>query len=214
VHNTLTSREPCGTVSALILALELYHLLRDVRGAAETHHNLAMALRDLGLLSRAERHVNEAVRLAHQAMDRALLGLTIMGRSELAIARGDWANAQRDAFAARAIAEAACDRHGVAEAHRLQARITLGRRHHRQALEQATLGRTIAAELDAGLLVAECGALQALASRGLGDGGAAERLRREAAEGFRTRGAVHLLRRLEADWAAAGAARDPLGQSH
>lgn len=184
-------------------ALGAYEAVGDVRGTAQTHHNLGLACRDLGGLHEADRHVEEAVRLADLSRDPPLLALAMMGRAEVAIAREDFVEAGRDLESAADLASQADDRFGVAEAHRLRALLALRQGEVETALSHATTGRDQAQELKAGVLAAECAAVGALALRALERGPEAESLYLEAVAELREHGALHALRRIEKDWARA-----------
>lgn len=184
-------------------ALVAYEALGDVRGAAQTHHNLGLACRDLGGLHEADRHVEEAVRLADLSRDPPLLALTLMGRAEVAIAREDLEEAGRDLEAAADLACQADDQFGVAEAHRLRALLALQRGEPETALAHATAAGNQARELSAAVLAAECAALGAVALRALQRGREAEVLYLEAVTALREQGALHALRRIEKTWARA-----------
>ena len=184
-------------------ALVAYEALGDVRGAAQTHHNLGLACRDLGGLHEADRHVEEAVRLADLSRDPPLLALTLMGRAEVAFAREDLEEAGRDLEAAADLACQAGDQFGVAEGHRLRALLALRYGELESALAHATAARNQARELSAAVLAAECAALGALALRALQRGREAEVLYLEAVTALREQGALRALRRIEKEWARA-----------
>jgi tetratricopeptide (TPR) repeat protein len=112
---------------------------------AETHHNIAISLRDLGDHVSALRATDEAVRIAGGVGDEALAALTLAGRAELHLLLSDVDLAAAELDRAGSAAEHVQDHAGLAEVWRLQAGIARarGRDHEAAALlgRAAALGR-------------------------------------------------------------------------
>jgi len=70
-------------------AIPSYQRLGDIRGLAETHHNLAISLRHSGQHHEAEDHERQAISYASESRNAALETLARLGLGELALARGD-----------------------------------------------------------------------------------------------------------------------------
>lgn len=71
------------------LAVPVYQRLGELRGLAETFHNLAITHRDLGDLSQADEYERRAMEYAREARAERLLLMARAGRAELALRRGD-----------------------------------------------------------------------------------------------------------------------------
>src|SRR5262249_39889935 len=118
---------PSEAISLYRSALAVYLRLDDDTGAGQTWHNLGLVLRNQGQSVAAAEAADAAVRYAERSRDRGLLALALMGRGELKTDAGDLANAAQDLGLALDIATMAGDAVGVAEAHRLSARLALKR---------------------------------------------------------------------------------------
>lgn len=70
------------------LAVPAYQRLGFTAGLAETHHNMALALRELGHLDQADRNARRAIDYAREAGNRRLLAMAQVGRAELMLRRG------------------------------------------------------------------------------------------------------------------------------
>ncbi|MHB1071985.1 MAG: tetratricopeptide repeat protein [Gemmatimonadaceae bacterium] len=82
------------------LAVPLYQRLGELRGLAETYHNLAITHRDLGDLARADDHEQRAIEFARQAGADHLVVMARVGRAKLALLAGDHPVAAARALAA------------------------------------------------------------------------------------------------------------------
>ncbi len=71
------------------LAVPLYQRLGELRGLAETYHNLAISHRDLGELARADEYEQRAIEFARQAGADHLVVMARVGRAKLALLDGD-----------------------------------------------------------------------------------------------------------------------------
>jgi len=71
------------------LAVPAYQRLGHAAGLAETHHNMALALRELGQLEAADRQERRAIDFARQAGSGRLLAIAQVGRAELSLRRGE-----------------------------------------------------------------------------------------------------------------------------
>jgi tetratricopeptide (TPR) repeat protein len=101
------------------LAVPAYQRLGFVAGLSETHHNMALALRELGQLELADKQQLRAIEFAREAGDSRLLAMTQVGRAELALRRGEPAVAQAGARLGAAEYAAIADAVGEADALRL-----------------------------------------------------------------------------------------------
>src|SRR5207245_10218749 len=66
------------------------------QGVAECHHNLGITYREQGEFDRALAEADEAVATAEASGDRTLSALTLRGRAEIRVARGEPELARRD----------------------------------------------------------------------------------------------------------------------
>jgi len=78
------------------IAVAAFERVGSPAGAAECHHNLAITYREQGALDRAIEEANVAVAQAEAAADQSLAALTLRGRAEIRVARGELAAAQQD----------------------------------------------------------------------------------------------------------------------
>jgi tetratricopeptide (TPR) repeat protein len=96
-------------VDALVmyqLAVPAYQRLGNTRGLAESYHNMAISYRDLGELQRADECEQQAIEFARAVPAARLAALARIGWAELALRRGDSAEAaaaleRASGFAAR-----------------------------------------------------------------------------------------------------------------
>jgi tetratricopeptide (TPR) repeat protein len=70
-------------------ALAAWQQAGQLRGMAETHHNIEISRRDLGDLQGALQATEEAMRLALELQDDALVGRALTGRADLHLRLGD-----------------------------------------------------------------------------------------------------------------------------
>lgn len=108
-------------------ALAAYQQAGNARGMAETHHNMAISWRALGNAPRARDADDEAVRLALQAADPTLLGLTLAGRAEAHLMMGDHALAAAELAQATAAYAHVRFTAGIPEVKRVQAAVARAR---------------------------------------------------------------------------------------
>jgi tetratricopeptide (TPR) repeat protein len=127
-------------------ALAAYQQAGHVRGIAETHHNIAITLRDQANLRAAIGAAEEAVRLATQVADEQLIALSSTFRAELHLALGD------PAFAAVELDRAAeryvriSFRAGLPEVWRVQAAVARARGDLKGAASQLRHAAKLAAD--------------------------------------------------------------------
>ena len=108
-------------------ALAAYQQAGNIRGMAETFHNMAISLRALGNGPLACEAGDEAVRLALQAADPTLLGLTLVGRAEAHLLMGDHALAAIELGQAAAAYAHVGFSAGIPEVRRVQAAVARAR---------------------------------------------------------------------------------------
>lgn len=71
------------------LAVPSYQRAGHTAGLGETHHNIAITLRDLNRFDEADRHERRAIAFAHEMGDRRLQAMARVGRAELCLLRGE-----------------------------------------------------------------------------------------------------------------------------
>lgn len=79
------------------LAVPAYQRLGASAGLAETHHNMALALRELRKLDLADKQERRAIAYAREAGNKRLLAMAQVGRAELSLRRGEAAVAEAGA---------------------------------------------------------------------------------------------------------------------
>ncbi len=79
------------------LAVPAYQRLGASAGLAETHHNMALALRELRQLDLADKQERRAIAYAREAGNKRLLAMAQVGRAELSLRRGEAAIAEAGA---------------------------------------------------------------------------------------------------------------------
>jgi tetratricopeptide (TPR) repeat protein len=85
------------SLSLYRLAVPAYQRLGFTVGLAETHHNMALALRELEQLDAADRQERRAIEFARDAGNARLLAIAHVGRAELSLRRGEAAVAHAGA---------------------------------------------------------------------------------------------------------------------
>lgn len=181
-------------------ALTVFEAAESSVGEAQTCHNLAILQRESGHSEEAAGFADRAVRAARRSGDFALESLTLAGRAEAALKRGDLDRARRDALAARRVARRAKDGLGLAEAARLSGAIALAEGHPTEALREARLGYQRAQAHGALQIATECAELAARACRMLQRIRQSRRFYRLAVDGYNSLGAGPALRRLHKHW--------------
>lgn len=78
-----------SALSMYQLAVPVYQRLGDMRGLAQTYHNLAIVHRDLGDYASGDEHEVRAIQFAQQAGAERLVLMARVGRAELALRRAD-----------------------------------------------------------------------------------------------------------------------------
>jgi tetratricopeptide (TPR) repeat protein len=178
-------------------ALLAYQRLGDRRGTAQTYHNLGLAFRERQDWEDADAAALQAVRHAEEVGDGSLLALTVTGRSESHIERGELGLARQELLRAEKLSRESHDDVGLAEARRLAALLALKAGSLEEAADQALAARAAAEKLGILQMQAECAGLAAVALGRLGRTGEADRYRTEALELFDRLGAKKLRQDLE-----------------
>lgn len=181
-------------------ALGVYEAIGDMRGIAETCHNMALGLRESGALDRAWESSGRAVECAEQVGDPGLIALTLLGRAELSIESASYDEAMGDIERAELLAWAEGNEPHRLEAARLSALVALRRGNAEEAYRGASLVQARASEAQFALLAAEGRSLAALALKALGRHTEAVGAREAATVAFRTLGATAHLARLSREW--------------
>src|SRR5436190_18406109 len=78
------------------IALAAFERAALPQGVAECRHNLAVSYREQGALDRALAEADQAVAQAEPTGDRILWAMTLRGRAEIRVARGELGLAQRE----------------------------------------------------------------------------------------------------------------------
>jgi tetratricopeptide (TPR) repeat protein len=151
------------------MAIPVYQRLGNVNGIAETYHNTAIALRKVDRLEQADDHERRAAEFARQVKNEHLVALTLVGRAEISLLRGDAALAEATAtFAARELGTVP-DPSRQADAIRLcgTARYALGKfAEARESLNDAV---ALAADSGSALIEAESRWARAQVAKAMGD---------------------------------------------
>jgi tetratricopeptide (TPR) repeat protein len=160
------------------LAIPAYQRLGNVRGLAESYHNMAITYRDAGRLERADECEQRAVEFARAAASPRLVAMARTGRADISLQRGDARLAEAGARrAARDFAEVA-DPVGEANALRVVGVASLALERADDA--RAALDRAVALAREHGSALIEAEALRARAELEARTG-ADEAARRDAA---------------------------------
>ncbi len=111
------------------IAIPSYQRLGNVNGLAESYHNAAIVLRKAQRLAEADDHEQRAANFARQVHNDHLVALTLVGRAEISLLRGDAALAEATALRAAGRLAAVPDPVRRADAIRLcgTARLALGK---------------------------------------------------------------------------------------
>jgi tetratricopeptide (TPR) repeat protein len=174
-------------------ALNAYRRLDDPRGQCESGHNLALVYRQCGNLARALQFAELAVGAADRLGDPGLRGLSLLGRAEIAMARGDAGAARADLATARRFLSTGTDPLTELEADRLDALLSLSERRPRAALRRASRAYLRSVAAGALQLQAECAMVVDRAAWVMRRPGTARRFRRIAVEALQALGARTLL---------------------
>jgi hypothetical protein len=181
-------------------ALLAFEELGDLRGIAETSHNLALTHRLAGALADASSYCARSVAAAEQLGEHGLLSLALLGRSELLIEQESFDEASADIDRAELLAWMGGNEPHRLEADRLRAVVSLRRGQPMCAYERVEPVRVRAAELGCALIAAQAGAVSALALLAGPDRARAEVAREWAVASLRALGAVEILERFHEEW--------------
>lgn len=195
-------RHPLQAMDLFFRALAIHEEEGDAVGMAQVHHNLGLAHRDLGGFPRAEAHVAQAVHWATQAWDPPLRGLVILGRAELAIARGDLSAATRDLTEGRELATTSSDAYGIGDGHRILALLRLHEGRPAAARDAARDAIRRAESLGATILVVESMAVHARTLHALGQATEAGEEHSRMLARLQALDAPRLAHRLEQEWSS------------
>jgi len=180
--------------------LEVFEMLGDTRGIAETCHNLALELYKAGAPAVAREANQRAVERAQQLGEAGLIALTLLGRAELRIESGALDDARVDIERAEQLAWDEGNEPHRLEAERLLGVIALRSGDPTEAHRRAALVHARAAEAQFAVLSAEARSLAALALKALGRHTEAVASRDGATVALRSLGAAGHLARLSRDW--------------
>lgn len=109
------------------LALACFQRLGEVRGQAETYHNLGITYRDLGLPAESDAFFAQAAGRAREAGDDALFGFALAARAELALQQQNLAVAEGASRQAMMRFDTSATPYGQAEALKLSGMIAARR---------------------------------------------------------------------------------------
>lgn len=196
-----------SALSMYQLAVPVYQRLGDMRGLAQTFHNLAIVHRDLGDYSSGDDHEVRAIQFAQQAGAERLELMARVGRAELALRRADHELALVGALSAGRASAANGDRETQADAWRCagEASTALGLNGDARRL----LDEAIALARDAGQALIEAEALLASArlsmhmnerDRARGEAAAAEERFRQLRGRSGLERTIELLRALDSSY--------------
>jgi tetratricopeptide (TPR) repeat protein len=122
------------------LAIPAYQRLGSALGLAQTYHNMAISLRDLGQYTRADDCERRAIEHARRAESPRLVALALLGRADLSLRSGDAALAEAGARRAADSFDALRDPINAADARRVVGAALLAQRRldaARDALDDA-----------------------------------------------------------------------------
>jgi len=185
-------------------ALNAWVVLGDRRGMAEVHHNLAQYHRRRGDAREAEAACDQAVEAADRHGETGLLALTLLGRAEIRIEEGAFAEATRDIDRAELLAWSAGNALNRLEAERLRALVALREGKARCAHVLAEAARVRAVKAGFTLLAAETASVAALALRADGREREAGVAREGVLAAYRKLDAAEPLGRFEREWEGVG----------
>lgn len=197
---TYLRNDTLGALTLFRSALLSYQRLGDRKGMAEAYHNLGIIFREMEEWGDAMDAAQEAIRLAEQVGERALIGLAATGRAEISVARDELALAQQELYRAGQMARDSGDELGIIEVGRVQALLYLAGGDYQKAADQAESARAAAEQANALVLQAECAAVAARSWRRLNQPERAELRRQEALRLFDTQGARRRVEELELQW--------------
>jgi tetratricopeptide (TPR) repeat protein len=120
IINNLRGRH-AEAIGSWEIALAAFDRASLPQGVAECHHNLGITHREQGALDRALAEADRAVAQAEAAGDRTLWALTLRGRAEIRVVRGELDLARRDLDQVREIRSRLLDTVGEAEDLRITA---------------------------------------------------------------------------------------------
>lgn len=182
--------EPELAMTAYQRALASYQRLQYGRGLAQSHYNLAIVYRDLGLAKDAENHFNLALQHAESSQSEDVIGLAETERALLRIHSGDPALGERMAQNAVDRMSRISDPLGAANAVRALAAAASVRGEHSLALARLQSALDTVEKHPDLLLRAEIQRDRALIFLQMREPIAAVDTLRDAVEGFEALGAV------------------------
>jgi tetratricopeptide (TPR) repeat protein len=171
-------------------ALAAYQRLGNVRGLAETHHNLGISYRDLGFDRDADTHFSRAAELSEEAGLEDVIALAEAERAGLRVRWRDGRLAGEMARRALERFQRISDPTGAAQAIRIMGLAALAEGDADEAEARLTEALEIARAHDDALLHAEVQRDRGMLLRDRGDAGAAREALTDAAEHFQLIGAA------------------------
>ncbi|MGE0442373.1 MAG: tetratricopeptide repeat protein [Gemmatimonadales bacterium] len=185
------------------MAVPAYQRLGATGDLAGVFHNLAITLRDLGQLDAADDHERRAMEYAEEAGNERVLAIARAGRGEISLRTGEYAVAAASAARAAGALEALGDPLSAADALRIMALAEANLGRPERAADAIDNAVTIAEEVGAALIHAECLRARAEIRLKAGDRAGALADVGQAARAFRDLGATPELAAVEAWWSAA-----------
>jgi tetratricopeptide (TPR) repeat protein len=143
------------------LAIPAYQRLGNVRGLAETYHNLAISFRDLGDARRTDECERRTLEFARQASDPHLAAMALVGLAELRLRTGDAVLASAEARRAVEEMSRIGDAKGEADALRLAGAAATAIGAYTEA--ESSLGRALLLSRERGFALIEAESLRVIA---------------------------------------------------
>ena len=179
---------PFVALASYRLALAAYQQAGQVRGMAETQHNIAISRLHGGDLAGALAAADEAVRLATQLDDDRLGAQALAGRAEMHVANGDPELAAAELERAGATYKRLRNPVGLSEVFRLEAYVASARGDHAAAARRLDEAAAQAREGESAHTLAEIERDRAATLEALGDSAGAEAARQRARDLYRRLG--------------------------
>lgn len=185
------------------IAVPAFQRLGFARGLGETHHNLAITLRDLGQLDEADRQERRAITFAEESDSGRLLAMARAGRAEISLRQGEPAVAAAGARLAAAEYAKLDDPVGQADALRLVGLAAVAIRSFDEARHATARALDLASRHGSPLIEAETLGARARLWLALGDPLAAEQDVTEARAIFDRLGVTAEREALDRWWSSA-----------
>jgi tetratricopeptide (TPR) repeat protein len=196
--------QPRAALPLYQAALAAYSRLGDVRGTAETYHNLSLTFRQLAQWDDAQRASEYAIHHAAHVREYGLLALAWCGQAELYLEQNDVEFARQSVNQASEVLTDCETAVSAGDVQRLRALIALRRHDFTTARECAENARETAETHGNALLLADASGISAVAHRRLGLEGIAAARHQRALEEYTNIGAIHLRTRFVQAWTLSG----------